>query len=178
MFYKKRSICAIIVMLMVLLTGCVSGQDNGTNHPEENPDQGDSVPELTEQRVLEIENRFFDLLFTPDSDINTNEIKNYKSKQALVEDVSEIASLELAAAFVEEYFYEEDDKLYIVATESPAKILSDSSYELKQVDDTTAVIVQEEENVMRGAYRLTVEFSFQDDKWIMTDREMELIPYI
>ncbi|HCX63659.1 MAG TPA: hypothetical protein DHN33_00415 [Eubacteriaceae bacterium] len=133
----------------------------------------EKTPELTEEKAMEIEEEFFDLVFTPKTVGRTNEIENYQSKEALVSDASKLADQELAREYVDYFYAEREGSLYVVPKEGPAKILPDSPYELNQVDEKTVEVVQEEENELRGAYRLIVEFSYMDEQWKISDRTIQ-----
>ncbi|WP_146206382.1 hypothetical protein [Streptohalobacillus salinus] len=133
----------------------------------------DSVT-LTEEKAFEIEDQFFDMLYTPETVGRTNEIENYQNKEALIDAVSEIANRSLAAEHVEGYYREEEGALYVVPTEGPAQLLADSPVEINEIDRHTYEVIQEEENALRGAYTLTVEFSWVDGQWKITDRTIVL----
>ena len=134
----------------------------------------DDTVKLTEEKALAIENQFFDTLYTPETVGRTNEIKNYQNKEALIDAVSEIATRALAAKHVEGYYREEDGSLYVVPTEGPAQLLADAPIEINEINRHTYEVIQAEENALRGAYTLTVEFSWVDGQWKMTDRKIVL----
>ena len=45
---------------------------------------------------------------------------------------------------------------------------------INRVDEDTYHVSQQNENELRGPYILTVEFSWMDDAWKMTDRIFEV----
>lgn len=58
--------------------------------------------------------------------------------------------------------------------DGPAKLLSDLPVTINRVDEETYHVSQRNKNELRGAYILTVEFSWMDDAWKMTDRIFEV----
>ncbi|WP_234987484.1 hypothetical protein [Halolactibacillus halophilus] len=173
-----------ILMATVVLTGCVSSQEQVVDEHEKNTgdtptEKGDQLLEenkepLTETRALEIEAAFFDQLYTPETVGKTNEIKAYQSKKALIEATLAIASRELVTQLVDDYYREEEGLLYVVPKDGPAKLLSDSPMLINRVDEDTYQVSQQNETELRGPYILTVEFSWMDDAWKMTDRIFEV----
>lgn len=134
----------------------------------------DNKQTFTKDKAMSIETAFFDQLYTPETVGKTNEMKDYQSKAALIEATSAIASRDLVKQHVDDYYREEDGSLYVVPKDGPAKLLSDSSVSINQVDEETFHVSQQNENALRGAYILTVEFSWMDDAWKMTDRIFEV----
>lgn len=55
-----------------------------------------------------------------------------------------------------------------------AKILSDSPYEFNKINEDTYEIIQEEEDMLRGAYKLVVEFTNTENQWKISNRILEL----
>lgn len=184
MLLLKRLSVIMLVVALVVMTGCTSSQEQVVEEHEKSPgdtptekeDQPRAVDKepLTETRALEIEAAFFDQLYTPETVGKTNEIKAYQSKEALIEATLAIASRELVAQHVDDYYREEEGLLYVVPKDGPAKLLSDLPVSINQVDEDTYHVSQQNENELRGPYILTVEFSWMDDAWKMTDRIFEV----
>lgn len=180
---KRLSVVKLLVALVVM-TGCTSSQEQVVEEHEKSPgdtptekeDQPRAVDKepLTETRALEIEAAFFDQLYTPETVGKTNEIKAYQSKAALIEATLAIASRDLVKQHVDDYYREEEGLLYVVPKDGPAKLLSDLPVSINQVDEDTYHVSQQNENELRGPYILTVEFSWMDDAWKMTDRIFEV----
>ena len=180
---KRLSVVKLLVALVVM-SGCTSSQEqvveehekslgDTPTEKEEQPREAVKEP-LTETRALEIEAAFFDQLFTPETVGKTNEIKAYQSKAALIEATLAIASRDLVKQHVDDYYREEEGLLYVVPKDGPAKLLSDLPVSINQVDEDTYHVSQQNENELRGPYILTVEFSWMDDAWKMTDRIFEV----
>jgi hypothetical protein len=132
--------------------------------------------EKSHEKIMEIEQQFFSMLFRPETVENSNEVMNYQSKEDLINDISRIADRELVTKFVNQYYREEGNKLYIIPQGMPPQILSHSFYEFNQIDKNTYEIIQNEGNVMMGAYRLTVTFTNANNCWRMIDRTVKLKP--
>lgn len=180
----KRSVIITFLLTIIVMTGCTSSQEQVVEEHEKSPgdtptekeDQPRAVDKepLTETRALEIEAAFFDQLYTPETVGKTNEVKAYQSKAALIEATLAIASRDLVKQHVDDYYREEEGLLYVVPKDGPAKLLSDLPVSINQVDEDTYHVSQQNENELRGPYILTVEFSWMDDAWKMTDRIFEV----
>ncbi len=181
--FKRSSVITLLLAIIVMM-GCASSQEQVAEEHKKIGDDTLNVKEdqpleknkelLTETRALEIEAAFFDQLYTPETVGKTNEIKAYQSKEALIEATLAIASQELVTQHVDNYYREEDDLLYVVPKDGPAKLLSGLPITINQVDEDTYHVSQQNENELRGAYILTVEFSWLDDAWKMTGRIFEV----
>lgn len=193
MLLKKPSLVVAMVLLLVLAAGCANIPENGEaaengqenleevgepagNLGEEEGEEPREAPETVEdleEELLAIEEQFFAMFFKPETDA-TGEVKDYHSKEALLDAVSEIALRDFVAPGVDEYYMEEDNSLFIIPQGMPPKISPDQPYEVKQIDEDTCEIVQDAENEMMGAYRLTVEFKKVDGRWLMSARRLEM----
>jgi len=193
LLFKKTSLVVVMVLLLVLAAGCGKGPEQGTGvengegiisepgdsggnlevEEEEPPAAPETEGDLA-AKLLSLEEQFFDLFFRPETD-ETGRVKAYDSKEDLLAAVTEIAERELVAPAVDEYYLEEDNKLYIIPQGMPPQIIPDQPYELRQVDEDTWALVQEAENEMMGAYKLTVEFTKVDGRWLMSGRSLELL---
>jgi hypothetical protein len=190
---KRTGLAVAVVLLLVLAAGCVNSPeqgeevDNGQGHLEEpgkisenlEGEEGEEAPEtpetaeVLEEKFLALEEEFFALFFRPETDV-LGQVKDYDSKEALLDAVSEIAVREWVAPAVDEYYLEEDNKLFIIPQGMPPQLIPDQPYELRQINENTWAIVQEAENEMMGAYRLTVEFKKVDGRWLMSARRLEM----
>lgn len=163
MYLKRKSIFIAMILTVVLFTGCINSQDNNIEKP---------VNPLTEEMAFEIEEEFFQILLNQER-IEEYEIKNYQNKEDLINAISEVADRGLATEYVDEFYTEEDGKLYVIPRGGPAMLLSESSYDFNKIDDNNYEIIQEEEDMLRGAYKLTVKFTMMDGQWKMSERIIE-----
>lgn len=129
--------------------------------------------ELTKELAMKLEQQFFYKALHVERVGATNEIKNYQTKETLIDAVSEAAHEKLAKEFVDEFFTEKDGRLYIISRGAPAQILPNSPYDFNQIDEYTYEIIQDEADMMRGPYRLKVEFKYLDGQWKISNRNTE-----
>lgn len=147
-----------MIIFVLFLTGCVS----------------ETTQELTREQAVEIEEKFFNMLMKQEKVGDTDEIKNYQSKEALIKDISEIADKELATYFVNNIFEEKGNKLYVIPKGGPAMLVPENYYDFIQVDENTYKIIQNDENMLWGPYTLTIEFKKIENKWKMANRNFEI----
>lgn len=177
MYFRKKIIFVGIIMMILMFTGCTSKKEQ-YDEPQDSPNISEDtdmeiVNELTKNQAIEIEKEFFNRVLNLKMIEETYEIVDYHSKEELINYVSEIADKKLAEAFVNSLYTEENGKLYIIPKGGPARILPDSPSELNKLDEKTFELIQEEEDMLRGPYRLTIEFKYLDDSWKMSNRKEE-----
>lgn len=129
-----------------------------------------SPSKLTKEKAINIENKFFDMIFDPETVEKSNEVKDYNTKKELISDASTIAEKKLVEDYVDNFYREENNKLYIIPKGGPARIIKESPYKIKKINDTTYEAIQNEQDQMRGKYKLTVEFKYLDGKWKIINR--------
>ncbi|WP_070120594.1 hypothetical protein [Bacillus marinisedimentorum] len=96
-------------------------------------------------------------------------VKKYQSKQELLNDFGSISKLEVAKTYVDFYYEERDGGLYIVPTELPPWFEKDNPYELKKIDSKKYELYQENTSDLYGSYSITVEFTYENGKWIISN---------
>lgn len=184
-FSKNIRFIGVIMIAILLFTGCVSinTQNNKTqNLKDTSEDTAKELPkdstkeltkELNKEQAMEIEKEFFNRALNLEMIEETYEIVKYRSKEALINDISEVADKNLAAEFVNDFYSEDNGKLYVIPQGGPAKIIPSSPYEFSKIDENTYEIIQDEQDMLRGPYRVIVEFKYIDNKWKMSDRKEE-----
>ncbi|MBS4538694.1 hypothetical protein GOQ27_09480 [Clostridium sp. D2Q-11] len=128
--------------------------------------------DLTKEKAISIENEYMDRLF-PQREADSQKVKDFNSKEELINHISQIANRDLVKTYVNNYYKNQEDGLYIIAKGGPTRIYEDKPYELKKVDNEEYHLVQKTEDQLRGKYTFTVKFSYKNNKWIITDRIFE-----
>ncbi|WP_101845615.1 LPXTG cell wall anchor domain-containing protein [Halobacillus sp. Marseille-P3879] len=127
-----------------------------------------SADDHGEPPVEELEQQFNDLMNLETND--DGEVVNYDSKDRLEEEFKSIMVAPLADDYLDTYFYEENDKLYIEEMDGPYQLQTDQNYDLEKVSDSQYTLTQEGENQLRGEYTLTSDYSYEAGKWVFADR--------
>ncbi|MCA0988474.1 hypothetical protein [Guptibacillus algicola] len=124
-----------------------------------------------EPPIKEMEQKFHELIHQ-----ETNEdgvVKNYDSKDRLEQEFNQHMLPEPARYYVDTYFKEEDGKLYLKSMDAPVEVMWDKDYTLEQIDDQNYKLTQTGENELRGEYTLTINYTYEADKWEFADRTVE-----
>lgn len=181
LFAKKNWFISMFIILILLFTGCTEAntQNNEAEYPKDISENIDKdinkvqIIDFTKEQAIEIEKEFFNRILNLEVIEATNEVVDFQSKEELIQYVFEVADKELATLFVDNTYTEKAGKLYIIPKGGPAILLPYSPYEFNKIDENTYEIVQDEEDMLRGPYRLTVEFKYLNNKWKMSNRKEE-----
>ncbi|GAA4068176.1 hypothetical protein [Amphibacillus indicireducens] len=124
-------------------------------------DQAIKQQELTEDVMLDKLEAFINI-FLQDIDLEYK-VRGISTKAELIEQSTEIVSQEALQPYVDFYFEEVDNGLYVVPTELPPWFVPGNPYEMTQLDNGNVVIEQENEIELYGRYRVRIEFSAQEN---------------
>lgn len=124
--------------------------------------------------VEELEQQFVDLIYQETAE--DQEVQNYDALGALKQDLQGIMMAPLADHYLEEFFYEENDNLYLTARDGPIQLNTEEDYQLEQVNDTTYKLTQTSSNELHGDYTLTITYSYEAGRWVFADR-MGIVGY-
>lgn len=96
-------------------------------------------------------------------------VVHFDTKEALEVSFSDISKREVAAEYIDFYYEETVDGLYILPTETPPWFIEKNDYDVIQLDEDRVEVVQENETDLYGRYKITYEFSFDNnDGWKIT----------
>ncbi|MGM0365448.1 MAG: hypothetical protein ACQEP5_02805 [Actinomycetota bacterium] len=127
----------------------------GNNDNQEEPPVEYLVEEFEERLIQDIERDY--------------EVKNFSSKQELVDHLADITAEELAEQYVEEFYREEGGKLYIIPRDGPMWLDLNKPYELSKAGEGEYRIVQESHNELWGNYCIEVTLRDTQKGWIIGD---------
>ncbi|KGP70883.1 hypothetical protein [Pontibacillus yanchengensis] len=96
-----------------------------------------------------------------------NKVKAYDSKNELIQSFQSISTTALAKEYVDFYYKEYNNGLYIVPTETPPWFNKEKQYQTKQIDNKHVMVIQENQSEMHGNYTIEIEFAYQDNQWKM-----------
>lgn len=155
-----------IIQKMANSFDIIDSEDNSNNGNNDS-----NKKELTKEKAIEIEDEFINRLFVDRND--DEKVKNYNNKNELINHLSEIAKKDIAKSYINNYYKEKEDGLYIIPKDGPTRIYKDKSYKLEKIDDKNYELIQEAEDQLRGKYKFTVKFTYEENKWIISDRIFE-----
>lgn len=140
---------------------------------EENNDNKDK---LTENEAIDVYRDFSSRVYIT-MHTDSDKVSNYNTKSELVDYISEIADKSLAKSYVDYYYSERSDGLYMNAQDKTEEIDFNRPYQFNKLDDSNYEIVQEGDNDFDESdrYRLTVTISYNNNHWIISDKNIEYI---
>jgi hypothetical protein len=118
--------------------------------------------------VKELEQQFYNF-FTLETTEN-GQVKKYDSLARLEEEMKSIMVWPMADDYLESFFYEENDKLYLRAMDGPVKLDTDMEYQMEKVDDKHYTVTQDRKGAQYGKYTVKIDYSYEAGKWVFEDR--------
>ncbi|MBP2076429.1 hypothetical protein [Oceanobacillus polygoni] len=136
-----------------------------TSQMKENPvRQHESA--LTHEDVVALTNTFMDIL-VQDVD-NDYKVIQFQRKAELLHAFEQVATKDVAKDFVDFYYMEESDGMYILPTETPPWFIEENDYDMITIDASTVKVMQENTTDLYGDYKVEFEFTY-DNGWRITD---------
>jgi hydroxymethylpyrimidine pyrophosphatase-like HAD family hydrolase len=140
--------------------------EDGVIQEETENGQETNMKALDHEQIVQLTDRFMELIL---QDIDgENKVLNYQSKEELMKAFEKISSREAAEPYVNYYFHEKQDGMYILPTEAPSWFMEDNEYDMIQIAENKMKLTQDNFMHIFGAYRIEIEFTFED-KWKITE---------
>jgi hypothetical protein len=159
MIFQSKKMVWIFILSIVLLGGCVTGEEKPSIEEVTPVDEPPPVEGLAEE--------FKERLFQATDEHGM--IEGYSTKEELIAYISQIAAREVARGMVDEYYTEKEEGLYIIPKGGPILLNPEESYDLKEIDEYTYEAIQRSENMLHGEYEVTTVFQKKDEGWIIKD---------
>ncbi|MCR3957033.1 MAG: S-layer homology domain-containing protein [Gudongella sp.] len=123
--------------------------------------------------ALALEAEFEDRLYQ-ETEADSWVVVNFDDKESLVDYISEIADRELAASYVDTYFDYMEGELVQPPKDGITRIIEDREYQLEMVHPREFRLTQETTTELVGHYTLAITYRYEDDGWIMQERDLEV----
>ncbi len=121
---------------------------------------------LAHQQIISQTNEFMQILI---QDVDTNyKVKNIKTKAELVSNLATITTEKIATRYVDFYYQEKEDGLYIVPTETPPWFVEEQSYQKEWITDNVCKITQYNQSDLYGDYVIEIEMIYEAGQWKIT----------
>lgn len=120
---------------------------------------------ITYDQVVELTDQFMEIL-VQEIDHN-NKVLNYDTKDALLESFRSVASKEIGETYIDFYYNETTEGLYVIPTEIPPRFNKKNDYNMIQLNNKQVKVIQENQSDLYGNHQIEYEFSF-DDGWKIT----------
>lgn len=173
--HKFYGMFTIVLMLFFIFQ--LGGADRRTNalhehsqtardHTQIEYDINHKQSVISHQKIVQLTNQFMDIL-VQDIDHN-NRVINYFTKEELLEQFEMIMSKEAAMPYVDFYYEEKVDGLYIIPTETPPWFNQANDYDMMPINENQIKVTQENNSELYGKYIIELIFTYKDE-WKITE---------
>ncbi|MFD1020555.1 hypothetical protein [Thalassobacillus hwangdonensis] len=132
---------------------------------KERENESKEVEQLDHELIVELTEGFMNQLVQPVDE--ANKVKNYDSKDSLLSDFEPYSSIEVARTYVDYYYKEDQEGLYIRPTETPPWFVNEAPYDNIKLDDRHFRIKQTNKSELYGEYTIQIDFEY-DGAWKIT----------
>ncbi len=167
-------------------SGLVSGYpSDNTFRPENETNRGEaaslmvsllkhlpSAEPFTLSNAMALQEAFINRLFQETSEDWV--VKDFESREALVNYIAEIAGRDVVEAYVDDYFDQRDGEFIQRPMDGPVRLLEDRPYQLELVHPRKYTLTQETHTELAGNYTLTITYTFENQRWIMKDHHLDV----
>ncbi|MFC4558600.1 hypothetical protein ACFO3D_10310 [Virgibacillus kekensis] len=122
---------------------------------------------LTHEQIVSLTGGFMDTLVQEID--NQNRVKNFNTKSELLNAFKSITTKEVASKYVDFYFIERANGLFIKPTETPPWFNAANSYEKVEESKNTVTVKQHNVTDLYGSYTINFEFTRTGKQWKITD---------
>ncbi|WP_186576445.1 hypothetical protein [Aquibacillus kalidii] len=126
----------------------------------------ENTEELSHDVIVSITDKFMDTLVQEVDD--HYKVLLFHTKSELIEAFSSIASKEVASKYIDIYYQEKENGLYIIATETPPWFEKNRIYEKIKLGDNRVKVTQSNQNEIFGEYNIDLEFTYSNE-WKLTN---------
>ncbi len=166
----------IILALLLIISGC-NLQTIPNKKPIENNTNKQIAKEQQKQteinkkpQIKELITAFNSRLF-PVADVNLK-VKDFNTKEALINFISQVSSINVATSYIKDYYVEKTDGLYKEKKKKPILLNIALPYTVKQKSDEEYDIYQDQE-VSNGIYHIQVKLSRVNSKWLISNIQVD-----
>src|SRR5699024_3713368 len=96
---------------------------------------------LSHEQIITLTDQFMETLVQQTKD--NNKVVNYHTKEELLAAFDKISTKEVALTYVDFYYHEDVDGLYIIPTETPPWFNKENDYDMVQLDNNKVKVEQE-----------------------------------
>lgn len=115
---------------------------------------------LTHQEIVRLTEGFMSIL-VQETDLN-GKVVHLNTLNELYKEFESVATKEAVKPYIEFYYTEEKDGLYLLPTETPPWFIPENNYEINQINDSKVIITQQNKVDLYGEYTIEIEFIYSD----------------
>ncbi|MYL33757.1 hypothetical protein GLW08_18700 [Pontibacillus yanchengensis] len=175
-----KGLLSILVGAVIILSGCgaqeeqsssgTSGETSTNGEKSENKNEA-STKTLSEDKAEQLM-KDLEVRLQP----RTNEdgkVVEYKTKDEMVNYLSEVTDQQLAKKLVDNMYEKKDDGLYIQPDEFGPFLSPDKDYKFEKIEEGKYKLVQKNKTDAEGTFTLTVFFKLMNDTYNISDYKVK-----
>ncbi|SET18400.1 D-alanyl-D-alanine carboxypeptidase [Salinibacillus kushneri] len=170
-------------IIFIFIVGCTQDQEQSPTENEQEEqsaddkqeDQSDSeeIDKTLEKQEAEQFIQSFREQLIQETDQNLR-VKNFNHKEELINNLSKLADPELAKQYVDVFYKEENNHLYLIPKNGPVLLNKNIPYKLAKNEQGLYYVSQENENEMMGKYSLYILFNRTENRWMIKDIKLDV----
>ncbi|QTN00153.1 hypothetical protein ERJ70_13110 [Sediminibacillus dalangtanensis] len=167
------AMCVLILIIPILILSGQAGDEematagSAEQISQENvPSDSETASRPTHAQLVSITEKFMDLLVQETDE--SYRVRSYNSINELTDAFTKIAKPSAAKKYIDYYYEEKEDGLYLLPAETPPWFQSEAEYEMIESGDGTVKVIQENQTELHGSYTLELELTY-DDSWKITE---------
>lgn len=130
---------------------------------EEEEERGEKTEKLSEEKIVELTEGFMNTLVAKVDD--NYRLVEYDTIEELEKAFQKYTHPGVADPYIDFYFEEKDDVIYIVPTETPPWFVKENDYTLIEQADNKYLLTQTNTIELYGTYTIQIEFELDKGEW-------------
>lgn len=151
--------CKKVFYIGVLLSLCLlTNQVAAIEYDSPEKDEKLRKQTISHEEMITLTNEFMKQLVQETDD--KYKVVHFDTKEALIDSFDHMATREVTTKYIDFYYEELNDGLYIIPTETPPWFIEENAYDMIQSNEDQVEVVQENQTDLYGQYKITYEFTF------------------
>ncbi|WP_096270990.1 hypothetical protein [Paucisalibacillus globulus] len=160
-----------IIALMTIGIGIgyllpIENSMNSTYTVQDMSQEQDNTNSITHAEIVNLTDGFMEKL-VQEAD-NLDKVKKYNNKDSLLKEFRNIATVEVVQPYLDYYYKEENNELYIIPTETPPWFDEQNEYDVVQLSQDKILVKQKNQSELYGEYGIDIEMTFANQEWKIT----------
>jgi hypothetical protein len=139
---------------------------NSTYTVQHMTNEQENAHSITHIEIVNLVDGFMEILIQQTD--HNNKVKKYNNKDSLLKDFGNIAKDEVVQPYLDYYYKEENDGLYITPTETPPWFDEQNEYDVVQLSQDKILVKQNNQSELYGEYGIDIEMTFVNQEWKIT----------
>jgi hypothetical protein len=139
---------------------------NSEQTVQDSTEYHDNPHSITHDEIVDLTDGFMTML-VQNTD-NYGKVKTYNNKASFIQDFKTITTEEVVQPYIDYYYEEEIDGLYIIPTETPPWFDEQNVYDVVQLEKDKILVKQNNQSELFGEYGIDIEMTFANQVWKIT----------